>query len=491
MAKSTKRLITAGVVVLALAAGAVFLGAGSGGAADAESDVETDSRIVVDVETPQRGDIVVTGEFIGTVDPGQQVTVYPKVSGEVLEVLANVGDVVQEGDVLFEVDSKTLASTIAQTQAALSSASARASLSLEMAEKDRDTTVENITDGYDSTLITAEAAVESAENRLQTATANVTAARRAMKVFRDQEDTYSIIGLNDFDEQLDKLYDAVIQAELGQEAAQVALEQAQATLEATQKGTKTRTTAADDAVRMAELNANMSDQYIALQKLQDDLANYKVKSPISGVIEQKSVDAFDIASPQSPAYVISNKDALSITFSVAETAVTQMKVGDSIVVEKNGLRTSGQISEISTMVNAASGLYTVKATVKSSSVNLLSGSSVKVYVDTQKAEDGLTVPIDVLYYEGGAPYVYIVESGVVRKVFVQTGLADDERIQVTEGISASTEIITTWSPNLADGVAVALYGENESANAVERESEAAASGAKESEDVSSEEEETA
>ena len=91
--------------------------------------------------------------------------------------------------------------------------------------------------------------------------------------------------------------------------------------------------------------------------------------------------------------------------------------------------------------------------------SLISGSSVKLYITSDKAENVMTVPVDAVYYSNGEPYVYTYDNGTVHKVTVETGISDDEKMQILSGLSADNEVITTWDPELYEGAPAVLAGE--------------------------------
>lgn len=460
MSKAKKGIAVVAACAVVIAVAVSTLGATS--AVTTEAPQEVDNRARVETRLPEIGNIVVQGEFIGTVDPDQQVTIYPKASGEVLSVNYSVGDTVEAGDILIEIDSEALRLSIAQTQATISSAEAKAEFSLSMAEKKLENQEYNIDEGIDAEILQAEAAIKTAENTILSCEHEVSNTRRDIRDLRD--DKLQVPDGSSYDEYIEAKQRLLSTAEVKLEGAQTALQQAQTSLEALRELKKQQTASEQDNVELAKLNTDFSDQRIAVQKLQNDLKNYTVRAPISGVIEQRNIDPYGIASPSGPVFVISNKDVMNISFNVSETTLDHMQIGDKVTLDKNGVTFEGTISEINTMVNAQSGLYTIKAMVENPPVSLHSGSSVKVFAETQKAENEILVPIDFLYYDGGAPYVYIAENGVARKVFVETGIANDESIQILSGISKSDQIITTWNSNLADGAEIVLRGEESGAN---------------------------
>lgn len=87
---------------------AVAVGLGGCGQADAQPETETmeQAAIAVSAEAPVRGTMAVSGTFVGTVSPQEQVSIVPLVSGEVTEVNFEVGDYVEAGSVLVRIDDE-------------------------------------------------------------------------------------------------------------------------------------------------------------------------------------------------------------------------------------------------------------------------------------------------------------------------------------------------------------------------------------------------
>ena len=102
---------------------AVCLMAGTAGCAPKAAETAAQEKsIYVETVTAETGDLSLSTEFIGTVEPDELVSVFPKVAGTVLAVHKNVGDEVKKGELLFEVDPSDiqLSVNIAQAQLMLS-----------------------------------------------------------------------------------------------------------------------------------------------------------------------------------------------------------------------------------------------------------------------------------------------------------------------------------------------------------------------------------
>ncbi|GLC83202.1 efflux RND transporter periplasmic adaptor subunit [Lacrimispora brassicae] len=185
----------------------------------------------------------------------------------------------------------------------------------------------------------------------------------------------------------------------------------------------------------------------------------QVTAPISGRVESFDISVHDMVSPQTTLCVISGEGGKSLTFYVSERIVGGLKAGDTIRVEKNGTDHEAAITEVSTMIDPASGLFKVKASIPNGD-SLATGTSVKLYVISRRAENVLTVPVDSIYYEGGNPFIYTYADGVLKKNAATVGLADNEYIEVQSGITAGDQVVTTWTSELYEGSKVTLIGDN-------------------------------
>lgn len=161
-----------------------------------------------------------------------------------------------------------------------------------------------------------------------------------------------------------------------------------------------------------------------------------------------------MASAGSPAYVISNKDSMTVTFNVAEKAKNELQVGDAIEVERNGETFAGTITEVGTMAGPQTRLFQVKASVIGSGDKLPSGVSVKVHATTQREESSLVIPYDAIYFSAGSAYVYCVEDGKLVKTPITVGLMNDNEAVVADGLNGESQVVTTWSSKLRDGAEV-------------------------------------
>ena len=183
------------------------------------------------------------------------------------------------------------------------------------------------------------------------------------------------------------------------------------------------------------ISAQAYEQYqnnVETAKLQYDRSklNYEtqveysnISSPIDGIVESCSMDLYDTVSQANQICVISGEGNKHVTFSATERIRNYLHTGDEISIEKDSRTCQGTVTEISTMVNATTGLYEIKAEL-GGDANFSTGSEVKLYVTSEYAENVMTIPVDTVYYENSKPYVYTALRGIIHKKNIATGIYD-------------------------------------------------------------------
>lgn len=204
----------------------------------------------------------------------------------------------------------------------------------------------------------------------------------------------------------------------------------------------------------ASATTTLQQAQLGIESAQLQLSYTQVTAPVSGTILSKNVEELGLAQVGYAAYVIVSDEGAIATFGVSESTYRMLSVGQEVTVERNGVVYEGSIAELPLQVNPQTGLFMIKAAVKGDTDQLVMGTSVKVMLAVKHAESILTIPIDCVYYESGQSYTYVLEGNIVRKVSIETGLYDDENMQILSGITEDMKVITTWSSDLRDGLEV-------------------------------------
>ncbi len=444
----------------------------------------------VEASNPEIGSLKLSNSFIATISPDESVYVIPKTTAEVLSVNVEAGDVVQEGDVLAVLDDTMAQLQLDNAQLQLDNAQHAYNLSY----GDAATTINDMQ--TDSNLNQASDGVESLQEKLADAMDNLQYYKDMLK---DEEaeldhlkEEYDFT--NDVDEIKDYAEDnydqtnpkeaaeyAKVMARYQSAAAKVGttegkisaykqtIDQLEETIDTLQKNIDNTYNTYSQAVTSSNLsNGELREEQkkvsqngiaaaqLGIEQAKESLDAYTITATISGVIETVNVDEHDFATSSNPAFVISNKNTMTATFYVSEDIRNTFATGQSVSVEKDGTQYTGEIIEIGTAIDQATGLFKVKASVGGDTSALLSGTKATVTTDTYHENNAVIVPYESVYYDGMEAYVYTVVDGKAKKTYVTTGLYDTQRIVISEGLSGTDMLITTWSAQLRDGVDVSI-----------------------------------
>ena len=188
-----------------------------------------------------------------------------------------------------------------------------------------------------------------------------------------------------------------------------------------------------------------------------------ITAPIAGRVESVDVDVYDRVNQSAQLCVIAGEGQNSITFYVTQRMMQNLKTGDELEISKNGTTYTGNITEISNMVDASTGLFKVKGDMTGSD-EIAIGSTVKIELVTERAENAMLLPVDAIYYSGGNAYVYLYEDGKAKMTSVEVGIYDSENAQILSGLNADDMVVSTWSSNLYEGADIRLKSDAEAAD---------------------------
>ncbi len=212
------------------------------------------------------------------------------------------------------------------------------------------------------------------------------------------------------------------------------------------ESTKAQADAAEAQAASAKLNYDTQVEYAT------------VTAPADGTIENKNITINAMVSQQSQLCILTGSGAKTLQFNVTEDVMENLELGETVTVEKNGGTYEGTVTEIGHVVNAQTGLFPVKAEL-SAAETLADGSSAKLTVVNEHAENVSLLPLDCLYYSNGNPYVYVYEDGLVHKKDLTLGIQNEESAQILSGINAGDQVVQSWTNELYDGASVNIASE--------------------------------
>lgn len=228
------------------------------------------------------------------------------------------------------------------------------------------------------------------------------------------------------------------------------LNQAQATLENQEYKLKSRE---ENNIKNYDDKYDIKAQKALVAQAQADIELQRAKisetvlvSPMDGVIVTANSEVGEIAKPETLIVSIISDESLQINVDVAETAIANVRVGQTVRITldafDNAIEWAGTVTEIDPTETIRGGAVYYKTIVsfdkKDSSIK--SGMTANIWIKTAISENTLLIPVSAL--QNNNNIVRILQGKQVVEKEVKTGLRnDDGMVEIVSGLSQGEQLI--------------------------------------------------
>jgi len=213
-------------------------------------------------------------------------------------------------------------------------------------------------------------------------------------------------------------------------------------------------------VQYLQAKANKENLEKQLSSLQEQSEMSKITSPINGTVDEVIAKVGENLSPGMPAMRVINSSNLKLKANVSEAYVTNIKVGNKVLVNIPELKKElgAQVSFVGKNIDPLSRTFTVEIKLPSlADLRPNMTGLVKVIFHTEPST--IVVPINIVQDINNEKVVYVAELDgkqmVARKKVVIVDAVYDNLAQV-QGLKTGDKVITSGYQGLNDGQAVKL-----------------------------------
>lgn len=216
----------------------------------------------------------------------------------------------------------------------------------------------------------------------------------------------------------------------------------------------------DSSVKLAELN---------LQKAKKSLSDSIIVSPVDGLITHSFAEVGLTAS--GALFIVSSEEELKIQLTVDEYDVSQIKIGQEVLVETDSDKTiKGSVSKVpvASKITQVAGTtqsstdYSVEVTLDGikldNDLGLLAGMSVTANILIDNKKDVFAVETEAVKTDkdGKKSILEVVDGESPKEIPVQTGLETDTQIEIEgqglkEGLKYQLDLAPTEPLNMRGG----------------------------------------
>lgn len=387
----------------------------------------------------------------GTVRANQTTILTWQTSGRVSKINVSEGKRVKKGDILIELDPKSLPQSIILAQADLVNAR-RALDNLKNSETEKSKAAQ--------TLANAQKAVDDAQKtrgykdyqRADNATLDQTRANLilAQKTYADARDAYDAVsGLGDDNPTKAAALSAYATARLNRDKVQAnlnwllgkpdAVEVAQA-----DANLAVAKAALDDAEREWErLKDGVDPQDIKAAQAKVDaieatLSYTSLTAPIDGIVTDLPLKVGDQVSQGTTGVRIDDLSDLLIDVEVPEIDINKVKTSQDSELTFDAISNktyTGKVTQVSKVGVTVSGVvnYVVTITMDNADENVLTGMTASVNIVVNHIENALLVPNRAVKRINGKTYIYLLKNNIPTQTEIELGAYSDTESEIASG----------------------------------------------------------
>ncbi len=193
-------------------------------------------------------------------------------------------------------------------------------------------------------------------------------------------------------------------------------------------------------------------------------AESPVEAPVSGTVTAVNADTGATVSQQMALFSIGNIDSLRIKTQVPERFIYMVEKGQKANISTTaspGAHYQALISSIAPVVNPASRTLSIELEI-TGRIPIKAGMFVGIELITSTRESAVILPEKAVLTRDEYSYVYRVSDNTAERVIVETGIKDNEFVEIISGIDEGDIVVTEGAALLSAGSGVKIINKDSS-----------------------------
>lgn len=385
----------------------------------------------------------------GTITPTDEINLTSKVSARINELNINEGDTIKQGQVIGSLDHSELDIQIEQIKAQVKIAQASLNMSVNGAVKPQ-------LEQAKSNIKQLEFNLKERESNLKELEINKL---NAENEFNAQQNLL-IKGISSkqqvdtFKTRLDSIKQQIETAKQQIGASKQQIETSKQSLKLLSDGTRPE---------QIDLNKAQLENSLSLLKLyQSQLSDYKIVSPLDGVVTKKYLGVGSLANPSNPIITISKDKDFDIILDIPEKEIENVKLSQKVTIKttsNSNREYEGFITEIYPNIDTKTRLGKVKAKLLDKENNLKLGMLLICNIYTVKKGHTIILPSEAVIKDGKNSFVYILHKDKALKKDVKIGIEEPEKTEIILGVNNGDSVILKGNAFVSDNASVEIQPE--------------------------------
>jgi membrane fusion protein, multidrug efflux system len=196
-----------------------------------------------------------------------------------------------------------------------------------------------------------------------------------------------------------------------------------------------------------------------LDELKLNLANTIVRSPVDGFIGKRYLDPGASVGPNAPVASVVDIRFVRLVVNLVEKDLRKVTAGKPAAVEVDaypGETFEGKVARVAPVLDPATRTAQMEVEIQNPSRRLKPGMYARVRLTVAAKPDAVVVPRTAVITVEGKTGVFVANNNTAKFMPVETGIEQEEVVEVVKGIDEGTRVITTGAQALKDGDRIIL-----------------------------------
>ena len=243
-------------------------------------------------------------------------------------------------------------------------------------------------------------------------------------------------------------------AELESGQDEFALRRAQANLKIAQLRLELARLQSPQTSEENKINVAIQEQEVELAQIALDEINFtydglRITSPMDGTVLSVSLLEGAITEANTPIIVVANLDDLVVSATVGSEDLDRLAIGMKVAVSSIGQNIPDVEGKIRALpypygnadTESTDGSVQVQLDQTPAQLGYEVGDMAGMRIILEQKADALWLPLQAVHEFEGRYFVIVQADGEERRVDVKVGIVDDDRIEITEGLSEGQVVV--------------------------------------------------
>jgi membrane fusion protein (multidrug efflux system) len=185
----------------------------------------------------------------------------------------------------------------------------------------------------------------------------------------------------------------------------------------------------------------------------------QIRAPIDGVVSERFIKIGNTVAVDESLFRITSLDPLVAYLHVPEREYSNIRIGQPVGIEIDALSgppVVAEVTRVSPTIDPDTGTFKITIEIRDEEQRIKPGMFGRIGVVYDSHENALKLSRSAIVEDLNRASVFVVEDGVAKRRFVETGFSDRGMIEIVSGLSDGEDVITVGQIGLKDGARVTV-----------------------------------